>query len=260
MARARSTTSGNSVTMIARITEAWAAAPIALEEAGADQRALGGRDAAQQRRDREDDEAGEEHALSPDEVAEAPGEEQQAAEGDEERVDDPGEVALAEVEVLLDRGQRDVHDRDVEDDHQLRQADDASVAQRRLSAAEVGTEAVEVTVIRLPTCRNARLGLKWRPPPKQPEATSGTIRRVPPVVKEIMSTTETRAPDTHRAAQAGRRAAQLREGARCRAAGVCRGRRIDRAGGDRAPRRRRDRDALPALPQPAGAARGSLRR
>ena len=32
-------------------------------------------------------------------------------------------VALAEVEVLLDRGQGNVHDRDVEHDHQLRQAD-----------------------------------------------------------------------------------------------------------------------------------------
>ena len=39
-----------------------------------------------------DDEAGEEHAPAPDEVAEAAGQEQQAAEGDEERVDDPGEV------------------------------------------------------------------------------------------------------------------------------------------------------------------------
>ena len=64
----------------------------ALEEARADQRFLRRGDAAQQRRDREDDEAGEEHALAPDEVAEAAGQEQQAAEGDEERVDDPGQV------------------------------------------------------------------------------------------------------------------------------------------------------------------------
>ena len=56
----------------------------ALEQAGADQRPLGGGDAAQERRDRERDEAGEEHALAPDEVAEAAGQEQQAAEGDEE--------------------------------------------------------------------------------------------------------------------------------------------------------------------------------
>ena len=38
----------------------------ALEEAGADQRALARGDAAQQRRDGEGDEAGEEHALAPE--------------------------------------------------------------------------------------------------------------------------------------------------------------------------------------------------
>ena len=43
----------------------------ALQEAGADQRSLRGRDPAQQRRDREGDEAGEEHALAADEVADA---------------------------------------------------------------------------------------------------------------------------------------------------------------------------------------------
>ena len=120
--------------MIARITEAWAAAPMPWRKRAPDQRFLSGSDSAQQRCDRERDEAGEEHALSPDEVADAPGEEQQAAEGDEERVDDPGEVALAEMKVLLDRGQRDVHDRDVEHDHQLRQADDGE----RGPAAAIG--------------------------------------------------------------------------------------------------------------------------
>ena len=75
-----------------------------------------------------------------------------------------------------------------------------------------------------------------------------------------MSTTETAAQTLIDAAQARGRAAQLREGARGRARGVRRGWGVDRAGGDRAPRRRRDRDALPPLPQPAGAARGALRR
>src|SRR3954466_6715607 len=41
-----------------------------------------------------------------------------AAEGDEVGVDHPGEARLREAEVGLDRGQRDVHDRLVEDDHQ----------------------------------------------------------------------------------------------------------------------------------------------
>jgi hypothetical protein len=40
---------------------------------------------AQQRRQRERDNAREEHALAPDQVAEPAGQEQQAPEGDEER-------------------------------------------------------------------------------------------------------------------------------------------------------------------------------
>ena len=113
----------------------------ALQEAGADQHALARRDAAQQRGDREDRQAGEEHALAADQVAEPAGEQQQAAERDQERVDDPGQVALAEVEVVLDRGQRDVHDRRVEHDHQLRQADD----DQRRPAAAIGCDGAEET-------------------------------------------------------------------------------------------------------------------
>ena len=63
-----------------------------------------------------------------------------------------------------------------------------------------------------------------------------------------------------RAPQARGRAAQLREGAGRCARGVRRGRRVDRARGDRAPRGRRDRHALPPLPESPGAARGPLRR
>src|SRR5438445_11673369 len=44
---------------------------------------------------------------------------------------------------------------------------------------------------RLQTCQAGSRGLKWRPPPKYPEASSGTIRRVTPLVKSnLMSTTE----------------------------------------------------------------------
>ena len=46
-----------------------------LEEAGPDQRFLARSEPAQQRRDRERDEAGEEHAPAPDEVADAAGQE-----------------------------------------------------------------------------------------------------------------------------------------------------------------------------------------
>ena len=68
-------------------------------------------------------------------LTEAAGQQQQAAERHEEAVDDPGQVRLAEMQVLLDRRQGDVHDRDVEHDHQLGEADDD---QRRPAAAVSG--------------------------------------------------------------------------------------------------------------------------
>ena len=66
----------------------------------------------------EDGEADQEDPPLADQVAEAPGQQQQAAERDQVGVDHPGEVALREAEVVLDRGQRDVHDRRVDHDHQ----------------------------------------------------------------------------------------------------------------------------------------------
>ena len=134
----------------------------ALQEPGADQHSLAGREAAQQRSGCEDRQAGEEHALSSGEVAKPTGEEQQAPEGDEEGVDDPGEVRLAEVEVALDEGQRDVHDRDVEDDHQLRQAHDGE--RRPLPA--VGCGSGGGSEVHAGPCRGWNFGLKWRPPPE----------------------------------------------------------------------------------------------
>ena len=56
----------------------------------------------------------------PEEVGEAPAEQQEAAEGEGVGVDDPGEVVLGEVQRAPDRGQRDVDDRGVEDDDELR--------------------------------------------------------------------------------------------------------------------------------------------
>ena len=96
----------------------------ALHEAGADEHALALCDRAQERCAREHREPGEEHAPLADQVAEPAGEQQQAAEGDQVGVDDPGEVALGEAQVVLDRRERDVHDRRVEDDHQHPDAED----------------------------------------------------------------------------------------------------------------------------------------
>ena len=94
------------------------------EEAAADQHRLVLGDGAEQRGGDEDREAGEEDAALAEQVAHSAGEQQQAAEGDQVGVDDPGQVALGEAEAFLDRGQGDVHDRRVEDDHQHRAAED----------------------------------------------------------------------------------------------------------------------------------------
>ena len=68
--------------------------------------------------------ADEEDLLAPGEVAGAAAEEEEAAEDQRVGVDDPLQVRVRHVEVLLDRRQRDVDDRRVEDDHELRQADE----------------------------------------------------------------------------------------------------------------------------------------
>src|SRR6266849_2695085 len=49
---------------------------------------------------------------------------QQAPVRDQVGVDDPGKLSLAEAQVALDRRQSDVHDRRVEDDHELAETDD----------------------------------------------------------------------------------------------------------------------------------------
>jgi hypothetical protein len=95
----------------------------ALDEARADQQALALGERAEQRGADEHGEPDQEDAPLPDQVAEAAGEQEEAAERDQVGVDHPGEVALREAEIVLDRRQRDVHDRRVEDDHQHPEAE-----------------------------------------------------------------------------------------------------------------------------------------
>ncbi len=90
----------------------------ALNEASSDQHALALRECAEQRGPSEDCEADQEDPPLADQVTDPAGEQEEAAEGDQIRVHDPGEVALGKVKVLLDRGKRHVHDRRVENDHQ----------------------------------------------------------------------------------------------------------------------------------------------
>jgi hypothetical protein len=80
------------------------------------------REAVEQRRRREDRDTDEEHPLAPDEVTCPPAEEEEPAEHERVGVDDPLQVSVRHLEVFLDRRQRDVHDRRVEDDHELRHA------------------------------------------------------------------------------------------------------------------------------------------
>ena len=123
IALACSPVSGNSVTMIARITlEATAPpipwsrrAPISIPWLSASPHRT---DAAVNRT-----RPVRNTFLRPDQVAEPAGQQQEAAEGDQVAVDHPREVRLGEVQVALDRGQRDVHDRRVEDHHQLAEAE-----------------------------------------------------------------------------------------------------------------------------------------
>ena len=87
--------------------------------------ALGGGDeAAGQRGDAEQREAGEEEAAAAEQVARAPAEQEQAAERERVAVDDPLQALGGEPEIALDRGQRDVHDRDVEHHHELGDGED----------------------------------------------------------------------------------------------------------------------------------------
>jgi hypothetical protein len=58
-----------------------------------------------------------------EEVAEPAAEQEEAAEGKDVGVDDPGQAALAEVERVADRRQGDVDDRGVEHDHELGRAE-----------------------------------------------------------------------------------------------------------------------------------------
>jgi len=90
----------------------------ALGEPRGDQHLLAGGDPAQQRRGGEQGQAGDERALAAGQVAEPAGQQQQAAEGDQVGVDDPGQIGGREAEAALDHRQRHGHDAAVEDDHQ----------------------------------------------------------------------------------------------------------------------------------------------
>ena len=91
----------------------------ALHRAGGEQPALGLREAAGQRGEGEDRDAGDEHPPAAEDVAGAGAEQQQAAERQRVGVLHPRQARGREVQRALDVRQRGDDDRDVEDDHEL---------------------------------------------------------------------------------------------------------------------------------------------
>ena len=70
----------------------------------------------------EDDDAEQEHPAAAEDVAEPAAGDEQHGEGERVRVDRPLERGQRGVEVVLDRRQRDVHDRVVQHDHEQGEA------------------------------------------------------------------------------------------------------------------------------------------
>ena len=95
----------------------------ALDRAGADQDALAVGERAAERGGGEEADADQEDLAAGEEVGGAPGQHQEAGEGERVGVDHPLQAGVGEAERLVDLRQRDVDDRDVEDDHELREAD-----------------------------------------------------------------------------------------------------------------------------------------
>ena len=110
--------------------------PDPLQRARADQHPGGAREAVDQRRDGEDRHADEEQPPAPEQVRQPAAEQQEAAEGERVGVDHPLEVRAGQFQSGLNRRQRDVDDRGIEHDHQLREADDADAEPRIVRAPE----------------------------------------------------------------------------------------------------------------------------
>ena len=123
-ARLRSAPSANDVAMIASVAGDMTAPPTPCSARAADSRPLVFASAHEQRREREQPDAGP-GTRAGARAGRPRGRRAAAArEGQRVRVDDPLEPGRGEPEAVADLRQRDVHDRDVEDHHELRKADD----------------------------------------------------------------------------------------------------------------------------------------
>ncbi len=113
-----------------------------LEGAGADQQGLVLGQAAEQTREGEHRQADEEDLAPPVEVGRPAAEQQETGEGQGVRIDDPLQVRIAEVQVVLYRRQRDVHDGRVEHDHELPHAHDGEDEPGRYGPARLECDEV----------------------------------------------------------------------------------------------------------------------
>ena len=130
-ARCRAGSSGALVVSRASTPGAAMAAPTPWSARAATSHSGRLRQPAEEGGEREDGDAAEEEPAPAEHVAEPAAEQQQAAEGEGEGAQHPGEGGRAEAEVGVDLGERDVHDRRVEDEHQLRGQHDGDARSRR---------------------------------------------------------------------------------------------------------------------------------
>jgi hypothetical protein len=96
----------------------------ALHRAGGVEHGDAARQRADERRHREQGEAGDEDTPAAEPVGERPERQHDGRQGERVRVDDPLEAAKARVQVVGDAGEGRVHDRDVQHEHRGGKADD----------------------------------------------------------------------------------------------------------------------------------------
>ena len=113
-ARLRAGPSANVVVMIERLAGAVNAAAAPLRKRVAIEQGAVVDHPAEDRREREDRQRADQHAPAPEQVGEAPAEQQQAAVAEHVAGHDPLQRGGGEVEVGADRGERDADHRDVE--------------------------------------------------------------------------------------------------------------------------------------------------
>ncbi len=108
----------------------------ALYGAGTEERPPAHSQATDERAQREDGDAEQEHPTAPEEVTRPCAEEQEPSKGEDVGVDDPRECAAREAQTPLDVRKRDIHDGGIEHHHQLggedhRQQDRSATRNRR---------------------------------------------------------------------------------------------------------------------------------